>query len=214
MAEGPYAEYTGYVGPQVVAPVFEVTAVTYRKDALYQDYALGLPDMLIPDNMAIEAKIYNIVSQVVPELINVHVPISGKRFHAYLQIDKVRPAIGKDAILAAKPCYPRLKHIFVMDKDVDIFDDSQVMWSIATRSQWDRDLYVLPGGTGSPLDPSQSLAGMSCNGGIDCTMPAPMGPGLPNFFAPRNKIPEEVTNNMHLEDWVNKDDLQKMPKTF
>jgi UbiD family decarboxylase len=51
-AEGPFAEYTGYVGPQIPAPVIEVACVTYRRNAIYQDYALGLPDMLVLDNMA------------------------------------------------------------------------------------------------------------------------------------------------------------------
>jgi len=214
-AEGPFAEYTGYVGPQLPAPVIEVTCVTHRKNPIYHDYAVGLPDMLILDNMAIEARIYKNVKSVIPELLNVHVPISGKRFHAYLQIDKLRPGIGKDAILAALPCYPRLKHVFVVDKDIDIFDDNQVMWAIASRTQWDKDVYILPGGTVSPLDPSVPKPGdIGCNGGIDATLPPPIAPGLPNYFQAVNKVPLKVMEQFKLDKFVKSNRISKMLETF
>lgn len=215
LAEGPFGEYTGYVGPQIPAPIINVTCVTHRRKPIYHDYAVGLPDMLVMDNMAIEAKIYNVVKSVIPELLNVHVPLSGKRFHAYLQINKTRPGIGKDAILAALPCYARLKHIFAVDKDVDIFDDAQVLWAIATRTQWDKDVYILPGGTVSPLDPSVPSPGtVGCNGGIDATLPPPIAPGLPNYFQSRNKVPDDIMNSFKLEKFVDKDALDSMPGTF
>lgn len=215
VAEGPFAEYTGYVGPQIPARIIEVTCVTHRKNAIYHDYGVGLPDMLVLDNMAIEAKIYNIVKSVIPELQNVHVPLSGKRFHAYLQIDKTRPGIGKDAILAALPCYPRLKHIFAVDKDIDIFDDRQVLWAVATRTQWDKDVYILPGGTVSPLDPSVPSPGtVGCNGGIDATLPPPIAPGLPNYFQAVNKVPDEVMKEFQLNRFVDKGSIACMPETF
>lgn len=214
-AEGPFGEYTGYVGPQIPAPVINVTCVTHRKNPIYHDYAVGLPDMLVLDNLAIEAKIYSSVKALIPELINVHVPLSGKRFHAYLQLNKTRPGIGKDAILAALPCYPRVKHIFVVDKDIDIFNDGEVLWAVATRTQWDKDVYILPGGTVSPLDPSVPYPAVTgCNGGIDATMPPPIQPGLPNYYQAVNKIPDDFMETFSGENFYDPADLVKMGTTF
>lgn len=214
-AEGPFGEYTGYTGPQKPGPVIDVACVTYRRDAIYHDYATGLPDMLVMDNFAIEARIYEITKKVVPEVVNVHVPISGHRFHAYVQLSQTRPGIGKDTILAALPCYPRVKHIIVVNADIDIFDDSQVMWAIATRTQWDRDLLIIPGGAVSTLDPSTSDPRViGCKGGIDATLPPPPEPGLPHFYAIVNKIPDDVEARVRVEDYASDEELSRFPGTF
>ncbi len=55
----------------------------------------------------------------------------------YLQVKKTRPGIGKEAIMAALPCDSRLKHVIVVDEDIDLFNESDVLWSLAYRSQWD-----------------------------------------------------------------------------
>ena len=73
-AEGPFAEFSGYQGPQIPNPVVEVTCITRRADAIYHDCGSGLPDHLVPDNMAMEGYIYALARQVAPSLINVHVP--------------------------------------------------------------------------------------------------------------------------------------------
>ena len=53
-AEGPFAEFSGYQGPQIPNPVVEITCITRRRDAIYHDCGSGLPDHLVPDNMAME----------------------------------------------------------------------------------------------------------------------------------------------------------------
>ncbi|MEC8288566.1 MAG: UbiD family decarboxylase, partial [Pseudomonadota bacterium] len=90
-AEGPFAEFSGYQGPQIPNPVVEVTCITRRRNAIYHDCGSGLPDHLVPDNMGMEGYIYSLARQVSPSLINVHVPVSGRRFHAYLQFKDPRP---------------------------------------------------------------------------------------------------------------------------
>ncbi len=212
-AEGPFGEYPGYIGPQRPSPVIEVTCVSHRRDALYHGIGVGLADHLVMlGNFPLEARIYSVVKSVLPELLNVFVPISGRRNHVYLQVRKTRPGIGKEAIMAALPCDSRLKHVFVVDEDVDLFNESEVLWSVAYRSQWDRDIVTVKGAAVFPLDPSVPAPGnIGTRGGIDATAPPPIGPGLPRYYQMVNKTPEQVEAAVKLEDFVDPDRLAKYP---
>jgi len=215
-AEGPFGEYPGYIGPQRPSTVIEVTCVTYRRDAIYHGIGVGLVDTLVMlGNFQLEARIYSVVKSVLPELMNVFVPISGRRNHVYLQVKKTRPGIGKDAIMAALPCDSRIKHVIVVDEDVDLFNESDVLWSVAYRSQWDKDLVVVKGTAVFPLDPSLPAPGnIGTRGGIDATAPPPIGIGLPRFYQMVSKTPEEVAEAIKVEDYVQPEILVKYPNSF
>lgn len=215
-AEGPFGEYPGYIGPQRPSEVFEVTCVTYRKDAIYHGLGVGLADHLVLlGNFPLEARLYNVVKSVVPELMNVFVPISGRRAHAYLQVKKTRPGIGKEAIMAALPVDSRIKHIFVVDEDIDLFNESEVLWSVAYRSQWDKDLVIVKGASVFPLDPSTPYPGnVGTKGGIDATCPPPIEPGLPRHYLMVNKTPDEVASRINVEDYVDSSQLEKFPTSY
>lgn len=162
-----------------------------------------------------EARVYEIVKQVCPDIENVHIPLSANRFHCYVQVKKRRAGVGKEVILATLPCDARIKHVFVVDDDIDIFDDRQVLWAVGTRTQWNRDVYILPDLPMSSLDPSLSSPGtIGCRGGIDATMPLPLRPGLPHHFAAVNAVPPEVDERVKVEDYASAEQLQKFRGTF
>ncbi|MEE2997870.1 MAG: UbiD family decarboxylase [Pseudomonadota bacterium] len=191
-AEGPFAEFSGYQGPQIPNPVVEVTCITRRKDAIYHDCGSGLPDHLVPDNMGMEGYVYSLARQVSPSLINVHVPVSGRRFHAYLQFKNPRPGEARDAMMAAI-AFRRLKAVYAFDDDIDIFDDRQAMWALATRVQWHRDVIRLNGLTLAPLDPSAPASGNTITkAAIDATLPAAALPNQPKPVAPRNRVSDQA----------------------
>ena len=193
--DGPFGEYTGYMGPQILAPVCEITAITRRADAYYHDYASGLRDMLVPDNMAMEGLLYELTRAVAPALVNVHVPVSGRRFHAYLQFRDPAPGEAREAIAAALG-YRRLKAAFAVDSDVDIFSDSQMLWAVATRVQWDRDTLVMDAMSGSTLDPSWPAGADSISKmGIDATLPRAQAGETTRPFAPRIAVPQAALEN-------------------
>ncbi len=204
--EGPFGEFTGFTGDIKNAPLLEVVTVTHRHDAIYHDYASGLPDMLVADNMALEAKIYQIVKQIAPDVQNVHVPISGRRMHAYIQLAPgTRYGVARDVIMAALS-FRRVKHVFVVDADIDIFDEPQVWWAIATRSQWPRDLILVENISGSALDPSlpETAKGMSGKGGIDATL-------KPDASGTVSRVPGDVYARLKLEDFADYDQIMKFP---
>lgn len=187
-AEGPFAEFTGYQGAQVPNPVVEVSCITRRGDAIYQDCGSGLADHLVPDNMAMEGAIYTMTRNAAASLVNVHVPISGRRFHAYLQFDNPRTGEVRDALLAALS-YKRLKAVVALDSDIDLFDDRQVMWAVATRLQWQRDIITVGGLSEANLDPSSPPgAKTSTKAALDATLPPARAEGVPRPVAPINRV--------------------------
>jgi 2,5-furandicarboxylate decarboxylase 1 len=188
-ADGPFGEYTGYLGPQTQAPILEVSCITRRRTALYHDYGSGLTDMLVPDNMAMEGKLYEIVKAVAPSLVNVHVPASGRRFHAYLQLRDPARGEARDALTAAL-AYRRVKTVIAVDEDVDLFSADAMLWALATRVQWSRDGIVIDGLSGSNLDPSLPEGAQTASKlGVDATLPPPPRPGAPRAVPPFATVP-------------------------
>lgn len=190
VADGPFGEYTGYLGAQVPAPQVEVGCITMRREALYHDYGSGLADMLVPDNMVMEGKLYEMVRAVAPSLVNVHVPTEGRRFHAYLQLRNPGRGEARDALMAAL-AYRRVKTVVAVDDDVDLFSHGSMLWAIATRAQWSRDTITVDGLSGSTLDPSlPEGASTASKMGIDATLPPPVRPGAPRPVPPVATVPE------------------------
>jgi 2,5-furandicarboxylate decarboxylase 1 len=199
--EAPFGEYPRYYGPQRLSPVFEVTALTHRNGAIWHSFMVGINNNY--GGTQEEAAIYEIVKKVVPQVERVYVPISGAgRFHAYIQLKKTHDGQPKEAIISALTSSYMIKHVVVVDDDIDIYDDRWVLWAIATRSQWDKDLVVIPGCMGSPLDPSSGPLGLGTKGGIDATKPAP-----PKRFPKTLSIPDEVMERINLEDYIPKEKI-------
>lgn len=192
--EGPFGEYPRYYGPQIMSPVMEVTALTYRNDAIWDTLMVGM----VHDYAGVQAEnvVYEVVRRAVPQLKRVYLPRSGNgRFHVYLQIKKIHDGQPRAAIMATLAAFEWIKHVVVVDDDIDIYDDAQVLWAIATRSQWDRDLIVVPGCLGSQLDPSATRSAESTKGGIDATMPA-----APQRYPMRVNVPADVMKRTNLEE--------------
>jgi 3-polyprenyl-4-hydroxybenzoate decarboxylase len=84
-----------------------------------------------------------------------------------------------------------------VDKDIDIFDERQVLWALATRVQGDRDIITIPGALGSDIDPSSAGDGVQCKVIIDATAK----PSLAKFPV-KNKVPDEVFARIQLKDFI------------
>ncbi|MCY4254753.1 MAG: UbiD family decarboxylase [Gammaproteobacteria bacterium] len=181
-ADGPFAEYTGFLGPAVDAPICEVLSISHRPHAVLHDCGSGLADNLVPDNIAMEGRLYSLAKAVSPRLLNVHVPADGRRFLALLQFDGAPPGEVRDA-LAAALAWRRVKTAVAVDSDIDLFDARQVNWALATRFQWDRDLIRVDGLSTSLLDPSLEPGRKTASkAGLDATLR--VGRGVPPVAHP------------------------------
>jgi 2,5-furandicarboxylate decarboxylase 1 len=193
--EGPFGEYTRYFGAQRWAPVLRVSAITHRREPHWVTIVPGRGDEGRGlAGLRREGTVFNLVSQVVPNVVNVYRSPACPD-HVYIQIRKTNDAQPRQAILAAIASADSIKHVFVFDEDVNIFDDADVLWAIGTRTQWDRDVVIVPNLSSTPLDPSSDGHELGARGGIDCTKPAP-----PGQFEQRFYLPEEVLRRVDLRD--------------
>jgi 2,5-furandicarboxylate decarboxylase 1 len=173
--EGPFVDLTETRDFERKEPVFVVDCITHRKDAMYQALIPGRFEHKILMGMPKEPTIYDEVSKVV-ECKNVYVTMGGGLWlHGVVQIKKKNLDDGKKAIEAAFNGHKSMKHVVVVDDDVDIYNPVAVEWAIATRFQGDKDLVVKPDQSGSSLDPSSKQEpgkkALTCKVGLDATIP-------------------------------------------
>jgi 2,5-furandicarboxylate decarboxylase 1 len=171
--EGPFGEFTGYFSRRSTQHVFEARAITMRERPWFQSIGSGRAgDHITTLGLIREAEITNAVSRVIPNVTGVHVPLSGtSSFTAYVSIKQSRPGEAKHVIPIVLGVDHYLKLVIVVDDDIDVFDESDVLWAVATRMQADRDLVVISGSLGAMLDPSADERGVTAKLGIDATRP-------------------------------------------
>lgn len=170
--EGPFGEMAGYYGGGTPQPIMEITAVCHRDNPIFQFIFPSSSEHVLPNGLMREMYLYSQVKNMIPSVQNVHLPtIGGCRFHAIVSIKKTSEGDGKSAILAALASNKDVKHTVIVDHDVDIFNPRDVEWAIATRSQADQDVIIIPGAKGSPLEPTHEIRGVTAKMGIDATAP-------------------------------------------
>ena len=176
--EGPFGEYMGYYGAIHMDPVFTCTAITMRKDALYQTlqhgtaFVLDQTDSACITQMRNEADAMKILRSAVREPIAAYMRPTGGGSNA-LRISIKQHMVGeaRNAIAALFGGLRTLKHVWVYDEDVDIRDETQVEWAFGTRFQADQDIVMLTGIMGMPMDPSLQGRRTGAKAGFDCTRP-------------------------------------------
>jgi UbiD family decarboxylase len=171
-SEGPFLDLTETYDIVRDEPVFEVKTITHRKDPLWQALLPGGLEHKILMGTPREPTIFQKVNEVT-RCLDVNITPGGCSWlHAIVQIDKQTDEDGKKAIMAAFAGHSSLKHVAIVDADIDIYNPTQVEWAMATRFQADRDLVVLPGQHGSSLDPSaEPDTQLTTKVGFDLTRP-------------------------------------------
>lgn len=178
-------EFPGYTGvaPEEV-PVIRVRAVTHRADPIMQTVIGPSEEHVNMAGIPTEASILAMIERAMPGRVqNVYAASpGGGKYMAVIQFRKAVPSDEgrqRQAALLAFSAFSELKHVFLVDEDVDPFDMSDVLWALNTRCQGDMDIITIPGVRCHPLDPSEDPAyspylrdhGISCKTIFDCTVP-------------------------------------------
>ena len=178
-------EFPGYTGPASdQCWLIKVKAVTHRKNPIMQTCIGPSEEHVSMAGIPTEASIYGMIEKAMPgRLQNVYCSSAGGgKYMAVLQFKK---AVASDegrqrqAALLAFSAFSELKHIFIVDEDVDCFDMNDVLWAMNTRFQGDVDIITIPGVRCHPLDPSNDPEyspsiknhGIACKTIFDCTVP-------------------------------------------
>ena len=171
--EGRFGEFSRLMGGLHWNPMVRINAVSMRRGAIY--YALHMPwENIWPSGPIYEAAIKRVLHEAGVRTVAVNVTPGGCcHWHAVIAI-RPYPGDGKNAIMAALSVAD-MKHVVVVDEDIDVFDGTEVEWAVATRVQADRDVMVISGARSKPLDPSLAPTPgripTTAKMGIDATIP-------------------------------------------
>jgi 2,5-furandicarboxylate decarboxylase 1 len=172
--EGPFGEVAGTYGLLGDRHVFEVSAITMRRDAMYQTALTGMPttDNHVQAWPAICESIKRMAQLACPEVVDVHA--IGPYYIAVVAIRKRLAYEARNVILSVlgpTAGAPQAKYCIVVDPDVNVRDLNQVLWAVYTRCQPSVDVTIFPPMVGAPLDPSAPVHRHSSKMGFDATVP-------------------------------------------
>jgi len=169
-SEGPFVDITGTYDPVRQQPVIEFTRMYCKEDPIYHGILPAGDEHKLLMGAPYEPKIYRAVSEVTT-VRNVLLTKGGAGYlHAVVQIRKNTNGDAKNAIMAAFAAHTSLKHVVVVDEDIDIYDPHDVEYAIATRVRGDADIMVISGVRGSSLDPMRLGDGTNVKVGVDATI--------------------------------------------
>jgi UbiD family decarboxylase len=175
--EGPYGEFLGYYGGVKTNPLFRVTAITRRRDAVFQTLTIGGATMGCTDTAQLctlrtEVLVWHALQTAVREPVAVYSPpATGGVYNVRIAMRQRVPGEARNAIAAVFGSVANVKNVFIVDPDIDVFSDEQMEWALATRFQPQRDLVIGGGFRTLPLDPSLDGASVGSKAGFDLTLP-------------------------------------------
>ena len=181
-------------------PVFELESLYYRDKPIFHDILSGYSEHRLLMGMPIEAKLNRNVKHNVPQTVKVVLTDGGCNWlHAVVQISKKNKNDPIKAIKSAFQAHRSLKHVIVVDDDIDPSDPVAVEYAIATRFQADKDLIILKRVRGSSLDPSSDQKNLlTTKLGVDATRPSSKSKDAFDVA----KIPKE--KNISLKKYLHK----------
>jgi 2,5-furandicarboxylate decarboxylase 1 len=173
--EGPFMDLTETMDIVREQPIIEVDLITHRHNPIFHALLPGGLEHKMLMGMPREPTIFAEVNKVTRCTGAAITPGGASWLHAVVQVEKMGEEDGSLAIHAAFKGHSSLKHVWVVDTDVNIYDSAEVEWAVATRFQADKDLIILENQPGSSLDPSgihvPGEKSATTKAGFDCTIP-------------------------------------------
>lgn len=170
VTEGPFGELMGYYGEIAPNPVMEITTVMYRNNPIYQ-HAFPCREEHLSNGLIREVEIYSALKDIV-DVDDVNVTVGGGcRLHSIISINKKNEGDGKSAILASLGSSKDLKHVVIVDDDIDIYNHKSVELALSSRVQASEDVVIIKNALGSGLEASHVNKGLTDKMGIDATKP-------------------------------------------
>ncbi len=167
--EGPFVDITGTQDFVREEPVIHLTKMMTREDPIYHALLPSGGEHKMLMGIPYEPLIYKEVGKVVKVKDVVLTEGGCSYLHAVVQIEKRDESDGLKAIEATMKAHGSLKHVMIVDSDINIHDSQDLEYALATRVRADEDLVIYPNVRGSTLDP-RSVDGLTTKVGIDATM--------------------------------------------
>ena len=193
--EGPFGEFTRLIGAQRVSWLFRARAISCRKQPIMH-CVFGAHLDHLNAHFPIEASIFQRAKQAIPGVKDVCWLSSGGPFHLVISMQKRTEGEPMRAAMAALSASNFIKHVIVVDADIDPGDAKAVMWAMASCCQADSDLTILNNIQGQLLDPSLKQETRGSGMVIDATRP------LDRAYPPKAAVPEEILQRIRLEKYI------------
>ncbi len=193
--EGPVSEFPGFYVNYGPGHAVQITAVTHRRDAVYQAILPGYaPEHCLLGGVAIGATTCRALRRLLPGVQQVLITDGGMgRLHAIITMRDPQPGDGKRAVMAAMAQVNLLKLVIVVDDDVDPEHWTQVEWALATRMRADRDIMVLPGARADRCEPLHEHLTVTKLGLVATKQPGDGAPGTRHELA---RAPKDVLDRV------------------
>lgn len=189
----PFGEISRQYQPQELAPMMRVKAITFRDGAIMQDIFSGHREHMLLGSIPREGTIYKHLAEKLGTVTAVNMPLSGcGRYLAYISIKKATDFQGKQAALMAAAHVPNLQVVVVVDDDIDVFDESDVIWAVNTYVDPSTDVDTIKN-LRPPTDP-RGLG--STRVLIDATRPTNV------VFPTKLRVPPDAVARMNPSDWL------------
>jgi 4-hydroxy-3-polyprenylbenzoate decarboxylase len=195
--EGPFGEYTGYSTDRSTRHVFTVTAVTHRQDMIFHDIVPGASsEHLNLSKVSRVPRSFAALKQAFSNVTAINYPPSGTHYHCYVSLKDPIPGQAKQVMMMLFGFDMYLKLVVAVDDDVDVYNEQEVLWALATRFQADRDLFVVEGVASNLHDPSLRN-GVSAKLGLDATRG-------PDFAAPKMAVSDDLLKKVRarIDEWT------------
>jgi 4-hydroxy-3-polyprenylbenzoate decarboxylase len=172
--EGPYGDHTGYYNSVEKFPVFQISAITMRKDPIYLTTFTGRP----PDEPSVLGEALNevfipLIRQQFPEIVDFWLPPEGCSYRiAVVSMKKAYPGHAKRVMMAVWSYLRQFmytKWVIVVDDDIDARDWKDVMWALSTRMDPARDVTLIENTPIDYLDFASPESGLGSKIGLDAT---------------------------------------------
>lgn len=167
--EGPLAEFHGYHGEVWQSPTFEVTAVCWRDDPIFQTIIPGWYEHIYIGNVLPREPLLLRFVRHINKTAVVHIPPYANGFSAIVQINRENPGQPKNIALAAMTAHINIKKVIVVDQDINIYDPAEILWALTNRVDWGKDVFTVPFSQGHEMDPTADTRGIHTKIGIDAT---------------------------------------------
>jgi 2,5-furandicarboxylate decarboxylase 1 len=190
----PFGEVTRHYQAQCLRPVLNVTAITHRHNAIFEDVFSGHQGHWNLGGIPKEGSVYNVLQQKFGNIQAVHLPLSGcARFACYISIDKRIEGEAKRIGIGALAEYWGFNWVVLVDKEIDVFNEQDVLWAMMTNVDPKRDIDVIQNAY-TLFDTAAGYTKLI----IDATRP------LDRPFPQMLKVPDEAVNRIDLDDWIEK----------
>jgi 2,5-furandicarboxylate decarboxylase 1 len=195
--EGPFGEYSHYYCAPEQREYINVTTILHRRDPIFLDIFACHRDHHLLEGTLMTAQLTQVMRAQYPEFVRLSLPLSGCcQLYCYVAFNS-RPGLDlREVGLYILRAQEFIKYVVFVDEDIDVDDESTVLWAIATRATLSDDVLLTRATCGTLMDPTAKGKDCPERGVIDATAKDPA------MLANRVRVKPDVLEKFNLDNYL------------